>query len=277
LVEVGAGSGSLLAAMLPEVGEAFTATYAVEVSPAARASITERVPDVKVVSDLTEVPGGDAVIVANELLDNLPARLVERVDDKWREMCVEVGDDRLRLVAVPADAELSSWCEEHLTGVPAGSVVAAQQGFDELFVGVAKHFRSAHLAIIDYGAETSELVHRSPADVVRTFAGHTSGSDLLADPGGTDLTVEVNTDVVAATAGAAGFTVDVTDQRSWLVSLGATEELERLVAADQDHARAGDVMSQLCARSEAVGLRALLDPEGLGGFSVILATTERDA
>ena len=45
-----------------------------------------------------------------------------------------------------------------------------------------------------------------------------------------------------------------------------------------DHARSGDVMAQLAAKSDATNLRALLNEEGLGGFSVfeIQSGTDRE-
>ncbi|MGE5227634.1 MAG: SAM-dependent methyltransferase, partial [Planctomycetaceae bacterium] len=67
VIEVGAGDGTLAAQLAPHVG----AYVAVERSAAGRQALAER--GIEAVEDLADLSdGGTAVIVANELLDNLP-------------------------------------------------------------------------------------------------------------------------------------------------------------------------------------------------------------
>ncbi|MDJ0791957.1 MAG: SAM-dependent methyltransferase [Acidimicrobiia bacterium] len=277
LVEVGAGSGSLLAPMIAEAGDAFAAVYAVEISPGARASIAERALGATILSNVDEIPSADAVIVANELIDNLPARLVERDGDSWREVRIDLHDGRLSLSTTTADPDLSAWCDRMLGRTPDGSLLAAQTQVPAWIVELARRFATVQIALIDYGGDTETLARHRRSDVVRSFRRHVSVDDPLRDPGRADITVDVNTDVVIAGAAEAGLTVEVIDQRSWLRSLGADRELEQLVAEEHARARQGDTMGQLEIRSEAVGLRTLMDPHGFGAFQVMLLSSAPSA
>ncbi len=271
LIEVGAGSGSLLEPLMDEVGRWPGSVIAVEVSAQARGAISERVPGVSVVSSLEALlQGTDAVIVANELLDNLPARLVERIGQQWVEFMVVSLDGTLILEQRHADGYLSDWCDEMLGRVPEGALMTAQVGVDSWIRSLLSSSESVRACFIDYAGTTAELARRARADVVRTYHHQRSGFDFLDRPGTTDITVDVNIDVVRRAVAAAGGSVEVTDQRSFLLDLGAGDVLAELADREHELARAGDVMGQLTARSEATNLRALLDPGGFGGFPVFL-------
>lgn len=271
LIEVGAGSGSLLEPMIDEVGTRPGSVFAVEVSPDARRAIGERAPEVIVVSRLEDLPQGhDIVVVVNELLDNLPVRLVERIGQQWAELVVVSLDGALILEHRHVNEHLSGWCDEMLGRVPEGALMTAQVGVDSWIRSLLSSSESVRACVIDYAGTTAELAGRPRADVVRTYHGQRSGFDFLDRPGATDITVDVNIDVVRRAVAAAGGTVEVTDQRSFLMDLGAGDVLVELADREHELARTGDVMGQLTARSEATNLRALLDPGGFGGFSVFL-------
>ncbi|MGI9642899.1 MAG: SAM-dependent methyltransferase, partial [Acidimicrobiia bacterium] len=275
-LEVGGGSGALLEALVAESGDAFGEITAVEMSPGARRSIGERVPRTRLVADIRELPAEvPVVVVANELLDNLPARLVERTPSGWNELLVGETDGELGFVSAPADSDLSTWCDRRMGAVRDGAVLSAQIEVEHWLTKLLSHFSSARILIVDYADATSHLAARTRQDIVRTFASQRTGHDLFADPGATDITVEVNIDVVASIVQELGSSVAMTDQRAFLAGLGAHEVTERLMADSHEHARAGDVMGQLVAVSEATGLRALLDPSGLGGFTVWCISAQR--
>jgi len=269
LLEIGGGSGSLLEPLVHEVGDAFEEIVAVEASGSARRAIADRVPIVRIVDAISDVPSEvRAVVVANEVLDNIPARLVERSSDGWSELRVGESAGGLALQTIDADAGLSAWCDTWLGVVPEGAVLTAQMGVETWLRVLLEHFAATRILIIDYAATTERLVHRRRSDIVRGFARQRTGHDVLASPGATDITVDVNADVVVAVAEALGATVSVTDQRSFLTELGAVDVLDGLAELSHERARAGDVMGQLVARSDATNLRAVCDPVGLGGFSV---------
>ncbi len=268
LVEVGSGSGSLLEPLLEEVADRFSQVYAVEASPRAREEISGRVAGVETVAGLDDVPsGGRSVVIANELLDNLPFKLADRHNDEWLEYRIADLDGTLTM-ELRRDEDLSAWCDRQVGDVPAGVLMTAQIEAARWITDTIDHFGTVRMCLIDYAATTSELARRPRNDVVRTYHGHRTGFDFLTNPGVTDITTDVNIDTIVRAARSMGAAVTVTDQGSFLRGLGAGEILEQLTERGHEHAAAGDTMGQLVARSETTNLRALLDPDGLGGFTV---------
>jgi len=271
LVEVGSGSGSLLAPLVDEVGSAFSGVFVVETSAAARAAAVARVPGVTAVPGLADLPpAAHAVVIVNEVLDNLPVRLVERVGDQWVEFKVVSLGGAMTLEQMRADEALGAWCDLHLADVPEGRLFTVQAAVERWIGELLGSYDSLAVCVIDYAATTTELGRRRRSDVVRTYRRQRGGFDFLDRPGETDITVDVNTDVVERAVVDAGGTVDVKNQRTFLIGLGASDVLRELKDREHACARAGDVMGQLAARSEATNLRAILDEAGLGGFTAFL-------
>lgn len=273
LVEIGSGSGSLLGPLLGEAGHARRQTYAVEVSALATASLEERLPRTEIVTNLDSLDADRAVIVMNEVFDNMPAKLVERRSSGWHEVCVGEQGGGLTRVVVPAPAAVVEWCDHYLRVAPTGVVLAAQLSMVEWLQAVFERFSTVHLCIIDYAAGTDELARRRPEDVVRTFHRQRTGLDMFEAPGSTDITVDVNVDVVRRAVEDAGGSVSMMTQDEFLRSLGAASELDAIRERSFERARAGDVMGQLEAKSEATNLGALLGSDGFGSFTVFLVSS----
>lgn len=268
LVEVGAGSGSLLVPLLDEM-QAVPLVYAVERSAAARETLAEAVPTASILRDIDDlVLAPHAVVIMNEVLDNVPCRLVERLEDgSWVEQRVSERDGSLTMGPHPIGSALREWCDRYLgEGEPA--LLTAQTAAMSLLDRLMREYDSVSFCIADYGASTEELSTRPREDVVRTFRGQRTGFSFLEAPGTTDITVEVNTDVVLASLPDGA---DTRAQRDFLLGFGADEAIAGLKDLSHQMARDGDVMGQLQARSDATGLRALLDADGLGGFPVIMS------
>ena len=271
LIEIGAGSGSLLEKLAPVWFDVELEVYAVEVSNDARDAITRLLPDVNVVASFEQLPkGSDAVVVANEVLDNLPAALARCKGDGWVEIAVDVLDGELSLVDVPARSDVISWCDEVFDDVPDGAVVSVQLAARFFVEGVLKRFEHVLMCIIDYGASASDLAQRDPTSVVRTYKTHRTGYDWLEHPSETDITVDVNVTAIERVARSLGARVSTTSQRDFLIEQDVDELIGDTAAMERRHAASGQIMEQLVSRSERVGLEALLDPEGLGAFRVII-------
>lgn len=274
LIEVGAGSGALLTGLLPEWDD-HGPVHALERSATARETLAAAFPEVRVGSSLHDLPpGGEAVVIGNEVLDNMPVALARRSSAGWTELAVDAGPDGLGIVTTPARPTVASWCETTIGERPGDGLIAAQVAMTEWLGDLLGRFDRVHGCFVDYAATTSELLARSPDEVVRAYRDHRSTSALLAEPGRTDLTVDVNIDAVVQLAGRFGADVDVVAQRSFLTRHGAEDDIEALRAAEHDAARHGRTMDQLTARSERIDLDAVLDPRGLGGFSMVLIDHE---
>lgn len=271
LIEVGAGSGSLLAPLIAEAGGVFGGVYVAELSSAARSGMSERHPTVDVVASLDEIPTGvDAVLVANELLDNMPVALARRTDDGWLEIGVGVEGGDLTLIEMPVREEVSAWCDDVMGDVPVGTVVTAQLAVASWISSVFDRFGRVSICLIDYGARTEELAGRDVGSLIRSYRRHQSGIDWLQHPGETDITVDVNIDGVARAIALAGHQVRVMSQAEFLVEQGIHELIESVRGDEQLFAREGKIMGQLKARSQRIEMEALVDPAGFGAFTVLL-------
>jgi SAM-dependent MidA family methyltransferase len=257
VVDAGAGPGTL-ARTIQAAAPACTAALhyvAVEISAAQR----ELHP--RTVESRAELPDGpfDGVVVANELLDNLPFRLCV-FDAGWREafVAVDPGGRFVEVLSQPLDP---------VPGVlgPAPPHGARAPLFDDAvaWVGDARtRLARGRVLAIDYASpSTAALASRPWRDWLRTYRGHERGDHYLAGPGTQDITAELALDQFPepiATRTQAQFL------QRWgiddLVAEGRRHWAERAAAPD---------LAAIAMRSRAVESRALLDPAGLGGFSVL--------
>ena len=271
VIEAGAGSGSLLRPLLDTLG-GVGRVWAVERSPAAAASLAERVPETEVVGSLADIPPGRrGVVIANELLDNLPAALAVRAGNGWTEQ--HVGTDRgvLHLVEVPARPEVAAWADAHAGGVPAGGRVEVQIEVGEWITAALGLLEAGSVVAIDYGDTAEGLRPRRAEGTLRTYREHHLGPDPLLEPGATDITMDVNFSAAMAAARAARAAVTLVRQEEFLTGLGLGERISGLRHEELELARSGDPMARLRVRSQVADGRTLLHPRGLGDFRVLVA------
>lgn len=272
LIEAGAGSGSLLGPLLSELDPP-VAAWAVEASPAARTALEALIPG-RVVASWDSLPLPiDGVIVANELLDNLPVALARRKGNGWVEQHVGINGGRMVLVPAPARPEVAEWAERFGVGTPDGGVVEVQLEAGRWIRRALASIRSGSLVVIDYGDTAEGLAPRRGHGTLRTYRSHHLGPDPLHSPGETDITVDVNftaAEAAACEAGAAEVTVDRQD--TFLAAWGLRERLSALRQEELQLARDGDPMERLQVRSRRTEVETLMHPRGLGDFRVLVAT-----
>ena len=234
LVELGPGRGTLMADALRAAGQvapfrAALEVHLVETSPALRDRQRETLarvhPDVtpRWWNDLSQVPQGPAIVIANEFFDALPIRQFLRGPDGWRERLVtwgaEDGDAAAGAFAftLSAAAPASPLIPPPLDTAPDGSVVEICPA------GLRKaHTLAARLAeqggaalIVDYGHDRS-----GPGDTLQAVKDH-EFANVLDDPGGADLTAHVDFQQLAAQCLQAGaLTFGPIGQGEFLTALG---------------------------------------------------------
>jgi NADH dehydrogenase [ubiquinone] 1 alpha subcomplex assembly factor 7 len=221
---------------------------------------------------LAELPriAGPAVVLANELLDNLPFGLAEWGGDGWREVRVDLAaapDGRERLVerAVPLDVDRAELLDRLVPDARAGARVPLQDAArswlrDALTVAGPR----GRVVVLDYAATTAELAARPQQEWVRTYRAHARGGGPLDDLGLQDVTCEVAVDQLALVRHPSSEAT----QADWLRAHGIEDLVAAARATWAQRAHLGD-LAALTARSRITEADALLDPAGLGGFRVL--------
>ena len=134
------------------------------------------------------------VVVANELLDNLPFRIVEWEDDGWHEIRVGREGDAFTEVLAPCP-ELTRILGPLAGRIPTGARVPVQTAAASWVRTVLGRLTLGRLVVFDYAATTSELVSRE-GGWLRTFRAHERGLSPLQDLGEQDITSDVAIDQV---------------------------------------------------------------------------------
>lgn len=213
------------------------------------------------VVSLAELPAQRfvGVILANELLDNLPFELLVH-DGDWREAYVAVADGRFVEVLLPA--------RDLPPGLPARATLGARAP-RQLEAGL--WLRAAldlllrgRIVVLDYTATTAELAARPWRDWLRTYRAHGRGQHYLRDPGTQDITADVAVDQLARVAPP----TTVRSQADFLAAWGIDELVEEGRRVWAERAHLGD-LEALRARSRVSEAAALTDPAGLGRFGVL--------
>lgn len=267
LVEIGGGSGRLMEDVLravrvaPSFAENFE-LWMVETSPPLRAQQAERlaVHGPRFAQALEEVEGsGPMLIIANELLDCLPARQFVRTSEGWFERVVAAKDGRLVFGLAPS-AEV--FVPRALRRIPCGDVVElspAQERFGAAVGRLLAAWGGAAL-LVDYGR-----LEPASGSTLQAVRAHRK-VDPLDQPGTSDLTVHAEFDVFAAAALATGgLSAWTAGQGAFLRALGAETRFSRLRDLRPD-------LAATLARQE----RRLTDEGEMGALFKALAVTPED-
>jgi len=247
VTEVGAGDGTMARQLIGELTDIEVDYTAVEASAGARAALDA----IDGVCVMAELGGGAHVVLANELLDNLP---FDRVRGD-REIRIGLDGDRFVEIETPR-------------GPSAGVEIVEPVGAFAFIDRLAPMLDPGYALLIDYGA-----VGSAGGDV-HGYRDHRVVADLLADPGSTDITVGVDFERIARRAEERGLVAFPTvTQHDALRALGfedwIREELDRQV--ELIDARDGlEAVRTWSGRSRAT---LLVDPIALGRMRwLVLAT-----
>lgn len=269
VVEVAAGSGSLLEPLLNQLGD--IGATAVEASPAARATIQQRLPQVAVTDQVPALIRG--VVVANELIDNLPMALAQKIDGTWRERWVGVDEAaQLHFVDAPVRVEVLDWLARYAGEVPDGGWVEVQMAAGAWLADVLARVDAGSVLIFDYGDTAENLLPRRADGTLRTYRAHHLGPHPLDEPGQTDITADVNFTALVDVAEMSGWQTRLVRQDDFLGELGLRDRLSELRRAELEAARDGDSMERLRLRTLKTEAETLLHPRGLGDFRVLVIT-----
>ncbi len=254
VVECGSGSGTLARSILAAKPRCLQAMnyVAVEVSAAQRALHPKGVESRETMPDYAI----NGVILANELLDNLPFRLFA-FDGTWMEAFVAQMPDGafVEVLHKPTDAPAVLPQTAAL-----GSRVPIQDAACAWVNNALSLIERGSLLLFDYCTDTTAEVAAMPwREWLRTYKDHERGGHYLREPGSQDITAQVVLDQLPA-----GFTAMT--QAQFLQQWGIDELVLEGKAYWENLPGAPDVAA-IKMRSRAVEQGALTDMAGLGGLT----------
>ena len=259
VVEVGAGPGTLARGIFDAQPQCLSAMkyVAVEISESQRAMHPDFVESAEEFPDRM-IQG---VVLANELLDNLPFKLFV-FDGTWKEAFVGLGDggrfvEVLRTsINIPEVLPKSS---------PLGSRAPIQVAATRWMLNVSQKLSRGKVLVFDYCSESTSEIAVSPwREWLRTYKDHMRGEHYLLEPGSQDITSQVMIDqLMEAVPG-----LSVTKQSDWLQHWGIPELVSEGEKYWEQHKSSPDVLA-MKMRSRANEAPAITDISGIGAYSVL--------
>jgi SAM-dependent MidA family methyltransferase len=253
LTEVGAGDGTLARQLLETLPQ--VSYTAVEISAGSRDALVA-IDGIEVASELGSPVD---VVLAHELLDNLPFRLVR----DGAEVVIEADGEGFTEGTRPLDDEMRATIADHATTgdvvVPTGALAFVDR--------IATTLERGYALLIDYGGDTSGPVHG--------YARQQPIEDVLRAPGTVDVTAGVDFGWVAERARERGVQAfPLVTQADALFALGFETWLREELATQRDQLARGaglDAVRTWSMRSRAT---MLVDPAALGRMRWLVLATD---
>ena len=256
VVECGAGPGTLARSILAAKPRCLQALsyVAVEVSAEQRALHPKGVESRETMPDHAI----NGVILANELLDNLPFRLFV-FDGTWMEAFVAQTPDGAFVEVLHKPKALPTVLPQ---AAALGSRVPIQDAACAWVNNALSLIERGSLLLFDYCTDTTAAVAAMPwREWLRTYKDHERGGHYLLVPGSQDITAQVVFDQLPA-----GF--NAMTQVQFLQQWGIDELVLEGNAYWENLSGAPDVAA-IKMRSRATEVQSLLAPGGIGGFTAL--------
>ncbi len=257
IVEVGAGPGTLARSILSAELECRDALryIAVEVSDVQRQLHTVEMHSQAKMPNLPII----GMIIANELLDNLPFRLFV-FDGVWQEAFVaKQGESFVEVLHRVNDAP--EWLPQV---APHGARVPVQNAAAKWLASCLELLQSGSITIFDYCSTSSDAIANPWRDWLRTYRQHGLGDHYLRHPGSQDITSHIMVDQLQLVRQVSR----VDTQADWLIRNGINQLVDDGRNYWQVNAAKPDVKA-IKMRSRVSEFDALCDPNGLGNFKVL--------
>ncbi len=271
VIELGPGTGRMAADVLAALAahDALPSRYLLlEVSPDLRdrqhAELERRVPRVLDRVEWIEVlpRRWRGAVLANEVLDAVPAHVVARVRGTWHERGVAIHGEALALADRPLGEGALLAAARSLFPPEVDYASELNPAANALVRSLAERCVVGAMLFVDYGFPAAEYYHvQRTQGSMMTHYRHHALSDPLFLPGLADLTSHVDFSAVARSAVAAGMHVaGFTSQAQFLINCGILDQLSAQ----------GDPGSAPYLRA-ANAVQKLLSPAEMGELFKVLA------
>ena len=256
VVESGAGPGTLARSIFAAQPECATAMHyvAVEISASQRALHPQSV------ESRETMPNGPitGVVLANELLDNLPFRLFV-FDGSWMEAFVSQASSG-QFVEVLHTLDVVPSCLPDTA--PHGSRAPIQDAAASWVRDCLSKIDHGRLLLLDYcSSSTAEIALTPWRDWLRTYRDQGRGDHYLINPGSQDITAQVMLDQLST-----GFATST--QADFLTQWGIDDLVSEGNAYWESMKNAPDVAA-MKMRSRSTEAKSLTDFSSLGAFTAL--------
>lgn len=206
-----------------------------------------------------------AVVFSNELFDAQPFHRLVRREGAWCEAGVALRSGGLEEIVLPEiTPEVRAMPDRLPADAPDGYRIDLPLAAAKLAARIAAQPWAGLFLAFDYGKSWRELAEDTPGGTARAYQRHQQINDLLAQPGGQDLTCHVCWDWISAALSAHGFGAPVLESQEAFFVHHAGPALSGLTAAE-----AGRFSDR------KLGVMQLLHPGNMGQkFQVLWARRE---
>jgi len=207
------------------------------------------------------------LLYMNEVLDNVPCSIAVNKDGEWFEKIIRLKQDQLVYDLVPAREVNLDWISDFNIDALEGIEIEIQKNSTEYLIKLISKFNPEFLIIIDYGYEFHERKDKPYKSLIRTYKNHHLAGDTILQPASTDITYDVNFSSVKTTLNSLNYTVELLTQKEFIEQNG----FENLYKKINNEFQVAEGIQKLKLKSDLVGLDAISNNRGLGGFMVAVA------
>ena len=263
ILEVGAGTGSLAEEILKNVDKKL---YLLENSKTALANLKNKKFQAEEKPEQFSDKKID-IIYMNELLDNVPCSIGVHKDNKWYEKIINTKKEKFEYDLAEIREENYEWIKKYNLQPMEGIELEIQLNSEKLLNNFIDIFNPKYFLIFDYGYEYKDRDKKPYQSLIRTYKEHHLSSEPLELPGETDITYDVNFTFVEKYFESKGYKVELMLQTNFLDKYGFENIYKKL---KENYQKFSDI-EKLKIKSQLVGLEAIHNERGLGGFYTLVA------
>jgi SAM-dependent MidA family methyltransferase len=203
---------------------------------------------------IERLPHFTGVLYSNELIDALPAHLLQKNAGRMFEVYVDA--DGRQVLGEFSTADLAVHAAAIAPSLADGERHAVSLNAPRWLMDAAAHMNAGFLLTLDYGKRFTSETPNAP----RAYRAHRIETELTAAPGTQDLTVPADFSALIAAGDASGAPLESFESLSRFLFDGGI--------ADFIAAASGDALASFKERAQ---LKTLVHPEGMGeAFKVLI-------